>query len=412
MTTQELKGKNILILGYGKEGKATEAYLKAKAAPAHIAIADQKDGPDYLLQQTGYDLIIKTPGINKQLITVPYTTATNIFFANCKNTIIGVTGTKGKSTTASLINHILRASGFKSHLVGNIGNPALTQLLEPAAADEIFVMELSSYMLDDIKYSPHISVILNLFPEHMNYHGSIQNYYEAKKRIVNHAHPDDYFIYSDSYPELQSLAETLKCRTIPYNDLVLPEGTVKIQGNHNRDNLRAALTVVQLMGVSVNSGFTAAQSFMPLPHRLEHVGTYKNIQFYDDAISTTPESAAAAIETLKAVGTIMLGGQDRGYDYRRLVNLITEKRIPNIVLFPEAGMAIRRLIEESGEYQPHMFETKDMEEAVKFSYNHTPEGTVCLLSTAAPSYSIWKNFEEKGDLFKYFVSKYAEKPTD
>ena len=180
------KYKKILILGYGKEGQATERFLKKYHPGAFIGITDKKISDNYLDEQNKYDLVIRSPGIPKHLITKPYTTATNIFLANIKNVVIGVTGSKGKSTTVSLIYSILKSSGKTVHLIGNIGRPMLDEMLKKIGNDDIFVCEFSSYQLDDIKYSPHIAVVLDLFPEHMNYHGDIKNYYNAKKNIIAH----------------------------------------------------------------------------------------------------------------------------------------------------------------------------------------------------------------------------------
>ncbi|PIP63852.1 hypothetical protein COW97_00295, partial [Candidatus Roizmanbacteria bacterium CG22_combo_CG10-13_8_21_14_all_34_12] len=198
------KYKKILILGYGKEGQATERFLKKYYPNALIGIADIKNNPNYLDEQKNYDLIIRSPGIPKNLITKPYTTATNIFLANIDNVVIGVTGSKGKSTTVSLIYSILKQAGKKVHLIGNIGKPMLDEMLKETGKDDIFVCEFSSYQLDDIKYSPHIAVILDLFPEHMNYHGDVENYYNAKKNIISRSTADDYFIYNPKFKELQS----------------------------------------------------------------------------------------------------------------------------------------------------------------------------------------------------------------
>ena len=162
------KEKKVLILGYGIEGKATESFIRTRFPDIKRGIADQNEGPDYLQKQLDYDLVIKTPGIPKRFVTKPYTTATNIFFESVsRNQIIGVTGSKGKSTTASLIAHILRSSYNDVRLVGNIGTPVLSSLELPYSTDTLFVFELSSYQLDDLKYSPHISIIVSLFPEHI-----------------------------------------------------------------------------------------------------------------------------------------------------------------------------------------------------------------------------------------------------
>ena len=164
MKLNELKKyKRILILGYGQEGQATERFFKKYHPTVLIGITDKKINANYLDEQNKYDLIIRSPGVPKHLITKPYTTATNIFLANINNIVIGVTGSKGKSTTASLIYSILKKAGKIVHLIGNIGKPMLDVMLNEIGPNDIFVCELSSYQLDDIKYSPHISVITNLF---------------------------------------------------------------------------------------------------------------------------------------------------------------------------------------------------------------------------------------------------------
>lgn len=410
MIIEELKNKRILILGYGKEGRATEQYLKSILPEAVIDHADKSSDPRYLDKQKDYDLVIKTPGISKELITQKYTTATNIFFANCKSIIIGVTGTKGKSTTSSLIYHILKTGKKQAHLVGNIGNPALSELIKPYGKDDIFVMELSSYQLDDIHYSPHISVILNLFPEHMNYHGKVTNYYDAKKNIIARAKQEDYFLYNPKYKELKQWASGLHCHVLPFlpHSIPVSENDLTIQGEHNKENIQAALTVADLFHISKEDVINALKIFKPLPHRLEMVGTFHDITFYDDAISTTPESTIAALQTLKEVDTLFLGGEDRGYDFSNLVKVIAEKGIKNIVLFPDSGEKISALLQTKTLYLPRIFKTRDMKSAVQFAFTHTRKNSVCLLSTASPSYSVWKNFEEKGDLFKLYVRSYEK----
>ena len=413
MRLQELKGKKILIAGFGIEGKATEEFLRHYFPKMRIGVADQKEGADYLEKQNDYDLAIKSPGIKKELLTIPYTTATNIFFANCKGKTIGVTGSKGKSTTAAIIYAIVKAAGIKVHLVGNIGKPMLTELLKTNGQDDMWVCELSSFQLSDIEYSPHISVILNLFPEHMDYHGSTQTYYDAKKRILIGAGSTDYFVYNPAVHELHELANMTDAKAMPVIDeLPFDEKIIPLLGKHNKDNIRAAVTVAQILKIDPDIVAKAIKHFKPLPHRLQLVGTFKGITFYDDAISTAPESTIAAIEALGNVGTIFLGGQDRGYNFSKLVDTIIYKKVPTIVLFPDSGEKIRELLEQrlilrKGSTLMKIFETTSMEEAVKFAYKHTPKGSICLLSCASPSFSLWGNFEEKGDLFQKFVREYG-----
>lgn len=399
------KYKKILILGYGQEGQATERFLKKYCPSALIGIADKKINVNYLDEQNKYDLVIRSPGVSKHLITKPYTTATNIFFGNCLGQIIGVTGSKGKSTTASLIYSILKNAKKKVKLCGNIGRPMLLELFKPMSREDIFVCELSSYQLDDIKYSPHISVITNLFPEHMNYHGSIDAYYQAKENILKFVKPDDYYCYNPKYLILEQWAKNIKCNSRPSKRIIyFDQITNPLIGEHNLENIDEAVTVAKIFNIPDEIIKNTVLNFQPLPHRLQFVGKFRNILFYDDAISTTPESTICAINSFPKIGTIFLGGFDRGYNFDELSRVIIDKKIPNIVLFPDSGEKIFKLLKKVTGIK--FLRTKSMEEAVVVAYENNPANTVCLLSTASPSYSLWKNFEEKGDLFQFFVKKY------
>ncbi|MBU4452892.1 hypothetical protein KKH24_01415 [Patescibacteria group bacterium] len=378
--------ESVCILGFGKEGSVTEKYLKKFYPKIKIGILDQSTDKKYLEHQADYDLAVKTPGIQKSKVTIPYVTATNLFFSSVKNLTIGVTGSKGKSTTSSLIYQMLKVDDRKVRLLGNIGNPMLDVLLSKIDPKEMFVLELSSYMLDDIEYSPNIAVLLNLFPEHMDYHGGVDEYYKAKNNIFAYQKSGDIALR----PEFKAV--------IPVSDQ-----DITLLGEHNRRNIKAAILVARKLGVSDASITKAIKKFKPLSHRLEAVGEYKGIKFIDDAISTTPESTIEALRSLKNVKTIFLGGEDRGYDFTNLERELRLIGVENVVLFPDTG---RRILSSTTGLR--VLKTKSMQEAVKFAYKVTPQGSICLLSTASPSYSVWKNFEEKGDLFKKFVKKYSK----
>lgn len=394
--------RRALILGYGREGKVTEQYLKKYYPRIHIGIADKVADSHYLQRQGSYDIAIKTPGIPKERVAIFYTTATNIFFGAVKNQIIGITGSKGKSTTASLIYAILKKASKKVELLGNIGGPMLSALLKPIRKDTIFVLELSSYQLDDIQLSPQVAVVTSLFPEHMNYHGGVEQYYDAKKHIIAYQRTGDYFVYNPAVGLLKKWVGESVGKTVPYiAKLPLKDADVPLLGQHNRDNARAAVSVARLLGIPDEVSVKAIKGFKALPHRLEPVGTYRGIRFYDDAISTTPESTIEALKSLPDVTTIFLGGEDRGYDFRDLERAIAGSRIKNIVLFPDSGNKMFK----SAPRDLRILKTRSMEKAVAFAYKHTPAGSVCLLSTASPSYSLWKDFNEKGDLFQYNVKK-------
>lgn len=409
MKLSELQNKTILIAGFGMEGKATKAFLEKHASSSKITVADSSDGEDYLAKQTDYDVIIKTPGIPPRDLSAPYTTATNIFFANLPAgaQTIGVTGSKGKSTTASLIHHLLKAASKKAKLVGNIGAPMLDSL-SLDDTDTIYVIELSSYQLVDINYSPHLSIITSLFPEHIPYHGTAEKYYEAKKKILTHSSSKDYYIYNPSYPQLADWAKETHAQATPYKKEI-PPTTSKLIGAHNEDNIRAAYMVAQLFNISDDIFISAVSSFQPLPHRLQTVGTVGGITFIDDAISTTPESTIAALESIDNVETIFLGGEDRGYDFSQLIDVLYEKHIQHIVVFPDSG---NRIAEELHIKHPDILtihHAQDMKSAVDYAFEHTSPESACLLSCASPSYSLWKNFQEKGDQFQECIRTHETK---
>jgi UDP-N-acetylmuramoylalanine-D-glutamate ligase len=283
----------------------------------------------------------------------------------------------------------------------------IAELLKTIDPDEIFVCELSSYQLDDLQYSPHISVIVSLFPEHMNFHGNTAEYYKSKAQLLKNVKGDDYYIYNGKFDELKKWAEKAKCISLPFVDEIPFELYSNLKGEHNKDNIKGAYTVAKVLKIPDEIIEKTINQFKPLPHRLQYVGNFNGISFYDDAISTTPESTIAAIHALQHIGTIFLGGLDRGYDFSPLIPVLKEYNVKNIVLFPESGAEILKLIQSSTGFKPRILETISMEEAVKFAYAHTESGEICLLSTASPSYTIWKNFEEKGDEFQKYVKELA-----
>ncbi len=406
MKLADLEGKRILLLGYGMEGRATERFLRARLKDPQIMIADQKDGPDYLTKQENADVVIRSPGIPRRLVTKPCTTGTNLFFETVTDPVIGVTGSKGKSTTAALIAAMLTRAGKKVRLVGNIGHAALDSFLDPPTPDEIFVFELSSYQLEDIEYSPHIAVFTTFFPEHLTYHGDLDAYFAAKANIIQFAKPDDLFIYNPNDARIAALAGSCPSKTIPFvSDLPFSAADAKLKGVHNLLNIRAAYTVVQTLGVDADTAAAAVRDFEPLPHRLTDIGTFHGIRFVDDAISTAPESTAFAIETVGNVGTIFLGGEDRGVDFSLLAQAVKQAKITNIVLFPPSGERIASALDVAGCTDLNILKTSSMEEAVRFAFERTDPGKACLLSTASPSYSLWKNFEAKGDDFTAWVTQ-------
>jgi UDP-N-acetyl-alpha-D-muramoyl-L-alanyl-L-glutamate epimerase len=380
-----------VVIGYGKEGKAVKAFL------GEVDVRDMKDGDGYLDGLGQYEAIVKSPGVPwlPEIVAVKdrVTSGTQMFFDELdpSNIVIGVTGSKGKSTTASLIYEVLKAAGENVILVGNIGEAALSHV---DVKDSIVVMELSSYQLDGLKARVDVAVWTSFFPEHLNVHGDMEKYLEAKAGLVKNLREEDVFVYHQKDGEsLNNL--TTAAQRIVLGDL--PEIEMKLVGQHNLENVALAVTVGTILGVEKSVIEKVVKDFDGLPHRLQEIGIFKGICFVDDAISTTPESTIAALKVFDGeVGTVFLGGEDRGYNFKELGKSL--KGVKNVVLFPDSGVEIRKYL---GDVK--ILETDSMEEAVKFAYENTPKGRVCLLSTASPSYSVWKNFEEKGDEFQKWV---------
>jgi UDP-N-acetylmuramoylalanine--D-glutamate ligase len=409
-----LKNKKILILGFGREGIDTFLFLRKLFPNKIFGVADRSEkikkpdkqttlhlGEKYLEAIKKYDVVIKSPGIPFKIIPKLFlnklTSQTKIFFDNCPGKIIGITGTKGKSTTTALIYDILKEDGLKAHLVGNIGKPVLN-LLSSAASKDIYVYELSSHQLYNLNKSPQIAVFLNVFPEHLDYYKDIKEYSQAKANITLHQNKNDYLIYNSEDKIVSSFAKKSKSKQIP------------IKGKYYELDKIAAKRVGEIFKISKTKIEKAIKNFKPLPHRLELVGKLKGITFYNDSLSTIPETAIFALDYLgKNVETILLGGFDRNIDFKNLAKRIVKSNIKNLILFPTTGEKIWRevIILTKNKFKP--FFTDNMENAVKLAYEHTGKRKICLLSCASSSFSVFKDYEEKGNLFKKYVKKFGKK---
>jgi UDP-N-acetylmuramoyl-L-alanine---L-glutamate ligase len=398
MVLSELKNKKILILGFGREGQDTFKFFQKLFPRKKIDIADQKFDKNYLKKIKDYDIIIKSPGIPFKVLRRPVlrkiTTQTEIFFENCPGIIIGVNGTKGKSTTSYWIYQALKAGGVKAHLVGNIGKPVLTSLLK-AKKDDVFVYELSSHQLFNLKKSPHIAVLLNIYPEHLDYYKNFKEYWQAKANITKYQTKKDYLIYS---------SENLIVREIAKNS-TLRRGSgqgpkkIPIKGKYYELNRAAVRAVAKILKVPM------LKKFRFLPHRLEFVGKFRGIKFYNDSLSTIPETVIEALDFLgDKVETLIAGGFDRGLDFQELAERILKSKIKTLILFPATGRRIwRALFDLRNQTNLRRYFVKGMEEAVRLAYKYTGKGKICLMSPASPSFGIFKDYAERGTLFKKFV---------
>ncbi|MDP4007126.1 MAG: UDP-N-acetylmuramoyl-L-alanine--D-glutamate ligase [bacterium] len=403
MRIQDLKGKKILILGFGREGKDTLLFLQKHFPKKKVGIADQNQGSGYLKKIKDYDVIIKSPGVpnwkiapflkKKQVVT----SQTDIFFSECPGTIIGVTGTKGKSTTASMIYDVLKSGGVRAHLLGNIGEPVLSHLAK-ARPEDVFVYELSSFQLENLKKSPHIAVLLNVYPEHLDHHQSHAKYAWAKARIAMYQTPTDFLIYNQDSKVVSTIAKLSKAQKLPFKSKTRP-GLVLASAEPAR-------IIGRLFGIPKQKIERAIKNFKPLEHRLEKVGEWKGITFYNDSLATIPEATIAALDALGSnVHTLIAGGYDRGLDMKKLGERIKKSEIKTLILFPTTGAKIL----QSMKNPPQSFFAKDMKQAVRLAYLHTPKKKICLLSPAASSFNMFKDYKDRGEQFKKWVAYYGKR---
>lgn len=420
-----LRGKRILIAGYGREGRSTHTLLQRFVSADHITVASNDDEIYAALDQgSAYDLIIKSPGIPTMkfegrcpLDTI--SSQTDLFMQVYGDITIGVTGTKGKSTTTSLIHHVLSHCMGQQHkvlLAGNIGIP-LFDIAEQLDEHSIVVAELSCHQLENIHCAPHIGIILNLFQEHLDHYHDYHGYQMAKMQLMLRQKDDDHCFYCTDSLDLVHIVES--CRSSVTSTLhpyslhdARQAGTdtlpTTLKGDHNASNIFVAKQVCALLGINDSQFGKALASFNGLPHRLELVGTYHGITFYNDSISTIPQATIAAIEALNNVETLILGGYDRGIDYSQLVSLLVfpPASLRNVVFVGNAGRRILNDLSYTHYSLPdkiHVLQEDDYSKIVDWCFKTTSPGTICLLSPAAASYDSFKNFEQRGETFKQLV---------
>lgn len=443
MLIQDFKGKKTAIWGLGREGWSVLTALRAELPDLEIAILnDSEFGSDEIDRLRGldkirlysgeklrqqlldFDIVIKSPGISvyrpeierARQKGVVFTSSTNIWFAErADQTTVCVTGTKGKSTTSSLIAHLLDKTGHRCMLAGNVGIPIISMLRRTA---DVWVIELSSYQAADYSGSPSIGVLLDLFPEHIDWHGSVEQYYRDKVRLLAQT-STGWRVLNAADPITQDRHLAFD-RVIRFNDddgLHVADGwimdgdkrlafrdQIRLPGDHNLSNICAALTVVRLLGVPIETALQTLGTFTPLPHRLTTVGEKNGILYVDDSISTTPQSTIEAIKAYPGRPvTVLLGGFDRGLDFTDLALFLVKHPVCAVVTLPDNGKriaeAIRQAFVAKETVMPAIVEARDLTEAVAEAADVTPSGGVILLSPASPSYGRFKNFEERGGAF-------------
>lgn len=393
MTIKErLDGKTILIWGYGREGKSTERFIKTFCDVKSLEIYEGKeDGID----AGKYDYIIKSPGIYVDATKAQYTSQTELFLEEFSSQTVGITGTKGKSTTSSMLYQVLRAClGENVLLVGNIGLPCLDYYSQ-IDKDTVIVFEMSCHQLNFIKYSPHIAVFLNLYEEHLDYYGTVEKYFAAKKNITTHQAKDDFVYLGDNVPEIDTPAHK---EIISFD---APEAfKLQLKGIHNQFNARFVYAIcTERFGCNSEAVKKGIEAFRGLSHRLEYVANIGGVDYYNDSISTIPEATIAATQSISNVKTVMIGGMDRHIHYNILIDFIKEHPEYNYILSYASG---KRIFQEVNGLKNCFYE-EALPEAVALAKKITPAGSACLFSPAAASYGYFKNFEERGDAYVRLV---------
>lgn len=437
MNISQLEQTRIAIWGLGAEGWASYRYIRTLFPHKKIILINQlvpdemPDDPDceFLLESdlpnhlSDFDTVIKSPGISLYLpqvkdlkakgITV--TSATNIWFAQPRTAkVIAITGSNGKSTTSALLAHTLTKMGLKAELGGNIGKPLLSL---PEEAD-YYIIELSSYQTADLQYAPDIAVLLNLFPEHIQWHQNHKQYYSdkchlietgAKSVILNRTNiltleqitspPKNVIWFNDP------LALHADEKYIYFGDKILGYARdLKLPGAHNRENLCAVLTVCQLLDLNIEECFAQAISYTGLPHRLENLGQAGDHFYINDSISTTPEATLAALNSFKGRAiTLIAGGQNRQQDFTVLARYCADHpEVKVITAYETAPQIVQALAKVN---LAPAAQVKNLTEAVNTAIKITPKMGIILLSPAAPSYDGFKNFEHRGQQFKDLIPK-------
>lgn len=413
MISDTFNDKKILVWGYGREGRSTEKWLNTHASPACIDIFEGT--PEEMASGKGddYDIIIKSPGIVwppagaedtplLQSLSSKMTSQTEIFISGFRDNVVGITGTKGKSTTSSMLAHVLSdCLDKKVILAGNIGLPCL-DYFDEAAGGAVVILELSCHQLKNAKTSPRISVFLDLYEEHLDYYGSLEAYFKAKSHIVSNQVKGDKAYIGENVPEIESDSEQI--RVVP-SEKDLEGIELELYGEHNRVNAFFVKKIcMDEFGIPEGRILESLKNFEALPHRMKKIGTYGGINWYDDSISTIPEAAISACESIPDAQVVLIGGMDRGISYKILEDYIRNHSEYKFICMYATG---KRIADEGCAGLPNIYPVADLSEAVDKAFEITDKGRGCVLSPAAASYGYFKNFEERGDAFVTLVEKHG-----
>ncbi len=428
----------IAILGFDRQGRSAYDYWNNE--DNSLVICDRNPevpvpteaqtqlGPDYLKDLDLYDLLVRTPGLHPRdikAVNAEYpnildkvTTNTDEFMRTCPSrNIIGVTGTKGKGTTSTLIARILEAAGHKVHLGGNIGIAPLEMLKDDISAEDWVVLELANFQLIDIKHSPTVAVCLMVVPEHLDWHTDTAEYFAAKSELFKRQTTDDTAIYYALNETSESIASVSVGNKIPYmqepgatveDEVIAIDGQeicktheLKLLGEHNWQNVCAAVTAAWQVTQDIVSIRRAVTGFSGLPFRIEFRKEHDGVRYVNDSFSTTPDSCIAAMNSIPGKKVMIIGGYDRGLDMTKLVEVVTSKQqeIRSILVVGASAQRLTDLFQKHNFTNYTMSSNGSMQEIVKEAADLAEPGDAVILSPAFASFDKYKNFEDRGMQF-------------
>ena len=425
---------NIAIAGYGVEGKSSYAYFLSRGHS--VTILDQRNeigdlptnakailGENAFSNLDTYDMVVRTPSlVPGQLKKAKKVwSATNEFFAHCPAPIIGVTGTKGKGTTCSLVASILNRAGKTVHLVGNIGKPALDVLSE-ITKDDIVVYEMSSFQLWDLERSPHIAAVLMIEPDHLDIHASFDEYIAAKQNIVRFQTPNDTVIFNNQNKYSSEITSISAASKIPvptsgtvhmsdgyfwYGDKkICAVSSLRLPGSHNQQNACMAIAAAWSYVQDPESIEKGLGDFDGLPHRLKFVREVRRVKYYDDSIATTVGSAIAAMNAFNAPKIIILGGASKGVaDFEEVAQTASLAGVKSVILMGEQANTMQEVFEKYEVAYRNLGTNTTMKDVVRIASNIAEAGDVVILSPACASYDMFKNYSDRGDQFVRAVNE-------
>ncbi len=413
--------KKAAIIGFGLEGRALFFYLRKKGN-FDITVLDKNPalklprgtkavfGRNYLKGLQNFDLIFRSPGVpfnfpEIQKVKNKVSSLSKLFFERARGIIVGITGSAGKTTTATLLYKILKAAGKDAYLVGNIGINSLS-VLDKLSPRSITVMELSSFQLQDLKRSPNVAVILDIYEEHLDKHRSFQEYLRAKTNIVRFQRKSDYVIYAAENKFSKRLALRSRGRKISFtgsDTAKLVPGGIKLRGGHNQKNVAAASLTARLLGARLGIIRKTALNFSGLEHRLEFVRKLRGIKFYNDSKATNIGSAVAGINAFPENKIVLTGGYNKNLNFKPLVRRLANLDVKLAILF---GASRNDIAKELRKLKFKRFKTVGrLEDAVKLAYRKAKRNEVVLLAPATASFDEFKDYKERGKMFKKFVRR-------